>query len=61
MNTHLLRWVPIALFLVVALIGFSRKPITAAPQFPCYPTPDLCQPDTQPPPCEYLCPDADAG
>ena len=60
MKTHLLRWVSIALFLFVAVIGFLRKPIAAAPQFPCRPTPNLCQPDTQPPPCQPItCPNAD--
>ena len=60
MNTHVLRWVSIALFLVVALIGFLREPIIAVPQFPCRPTPNLCQPYTQPPLYQPVtCPNAD--
>ena len=59
MKTRLLRWVPIALFLFVALIGFLRKPITPASQFPCRPIPEICHPETQPPLCESICPDTD--
>ena len=60
MKIRLLRWVPIALFLVVALIGFLRKPITTASQFPCRPIPEICHPEIQPPRCQPItCPDAD--
>ena len=59
MKTHLLRWVSIALFSVVAILSV-RQHIRDAAQTPCRPTPNLCQPDTQPPLYQPItCPDAD--
>ena len=59
MKTHLLRWVPIALFLVVATISVALH-LTRAAHEPCCSTPDLCQPYKQTPPCQPItCSDAD--
>ena len=56
MKTRLLRWVPIALFLFVATLSVARY-IAAAAQSPCRPTPEICHPQIQPPPCQPItCP-----
>ena len=47
MKTHVLRWVPIALFLFVATLSV-RQHLRDAAQTLCRPTPNLCQPDTAP-------------
>lgn len=54
----------IAMFLLLATIGFLalHLPLTSATQTPCRPTPDICHPETQRPPCQpFICPDADNG
>ena len=58
MKTRLLRWVPIALFLFVATLSVALHRTRAVPE-PCRPFPEFCIPETQPPPCQYICPDAD--
>ena len=59
MKTHLLRWVPIALFLPVATISIALR-LTRAAREPCRPNPEICQPRIQPPPCQPItCPNAD--
>ena len=59
MKTRLLRWVPIALFFLVATLSVALH-LTRAVSEPCRPTPEVCIPETQPPPCQPLtCPDAD--
>ena len=59
MKTYLLRWVPIALFFIVATLSFALR-LTRAAHEPCRPTPEICQPYTQPPPCQpILCPEVD--
>ena len=50
-----LRWIPIALLLLIATLTYTLR----APQTPCRVSPQLCQPDRHPPPCQPLiCPDA---
>ena len=59
MKTRLLRWVPIALFFVVATLSVALH-LTRAAHEPCRPTPEICRPETQPPPCQpFICPDTD--
>ena len=58
MKTRLLRWVPIALFFVVATLSVALHRTRAAPQ-PCRPFPEVCIPETQPPCQPITCPDAD--
>ena len=59
MRKHVLRWIPIALFLLMATLSFARH-LKNATQTPCRPSPEICQPSQQPPPCQPLtCPDAD--
>ena len=60
MKTHLLRWIPpIALFLFVATISVALH-LTRAVHEPCRPNPEICQPRTQPLPCQPItCPEAD--
>ena len=54
MKTRLLRWVPIALFFVVATFSIALH-LTRAAHEPC-----RSFPETQPPLCQPLtCPDAD--
>ena len=59
MRKHVLRWIPIALFLLMATISFARH-LKNTTQTPCRLFPNVCQPNPQTPPCEYICPDADA-
>ena len=59
MKTRLLRWVPIALFFLVATLSVALHFTRAVPE-PCRPTPEICHPRIQPPPCQPLtCPDSD--
>ena len=47
MKTRLLRWAPIALFLVVATLSVALH-LTRAAHEPCRPTPEICHPEIQP-------------
>ena len=59
MRKHVLRWIPIALFLLMATISFARH-LKSAAETPCHRSPEICQPAQQLPPCQLLtCPDAD--
>ena len=59
MKTRLLRWVPIALFFLVATLSVALH-LTRAAHEPCRPTSEICHPEIQPPPCQpTTCPDAD--
>ena len=59
MKTRLLRWVPIALFFLMATISFALHLTRAVPE-PCRLFPEVCIPETQPPPCQpIMCLDAD--
>ena len=59
MQERILRWVPIALFLLMATLSFARHLKNAA-QTPCRRSLEICQPKQEPPPCQPLtCPDAD--
>ncbi|MCY3548882.1 MAG: hypothetical protein OXH39_00360 [Candidatus Poribacteria bacterium] len=58
MKTRLLRWVPIALFFVVATLSVALH-FTRAVHEPCRPTPEICHPRIQPPCQPITCPDAD--
>ncbi len=59
MKTRLLRWVPIALFFVVATLSVALH-LTRAVHDPCRPFPEFCIPETQPSLCQLLtCPDTD--
>ncbi|MCY3549177.1 MAG: hypothetical protein OXH39_01865 [Candidatus Poribacteria bacterium] len=59
MKTRLLRWVPIALFFVVATFSIALH-LARATDEPCRPFPEICHPEIQPPPCQPItCPDAD--
>ncbi len=59
MKTRLLRWVPIALFFVVATFSIALH-LTRAAHEPCRSFPEFCIPETQPRLCQPLtCPDAD--
>ena len=54
------HWLLIALFLLLATLGYTVRAKDAL-QSPCRPSlPQLCHPDTQPPLCQpFICPDAD--
>ncbi len=57
MQDHFQRWMPMALFLLVATLAVTQH-IKAAVRTPCRRTLGICQPDTQPPPCQpIICPD----
>ncbi|MDE0465970.1 MAG: hypothetical protein OYL97_02845 [Candidatus Poribacteria bacterium] len=59
MKTRLLRWVPIALFFLVATLSVALH-LTLAAHESCRQTPEICHPQIQPPPCQPVtCPDAD--
>ena len=59
MKTRLLRWIPIALFFLVATLSVALH-LTRAADEPCRPFPEICHPEIQPPPCQPItCPDAD--
>ena len=59
MKTHLLRWVPIALFFVVATLNVALH-LTRAAYESCHPIPEICHPEIQPPPCQPITyPDAE--
>ena len=59
MKTCLLRWVPIALFFLVATINVALHRTRAAHE-PYRPTLEICHPRIQPLPCQPItCPDAD--
>lgn len=59
MRVHVLRWIPVVLFLLLAMFGYAVRAKNAA-QTPCRPSPEICQPQQEPPPCQpILCPDAD--
>lgn len=58
MRKHFLLWVPIVVLLLMVTFVFTLHTIHATTA-PCRPNPEMCQPETQPPPCQYLCPDAD--
>ena len=59
MKTRLLRWVPIALFFLVATLSVALH-LTRAADEPCRLTPEICHPQIQPPPCQPLtCPATD--
>lgn len=51
------NWLPISV-LLVATITVALQ-FTSATQTPCRRPPLICQPETQPPPCESICPYAD--
>ena len=57
MRKHVLRWIPIALFLLMATLSFARH-LKNAMQTPCRRSSEICHPHTSPP-CEYICPDVD--
>ena len=44
---------------VIVLFGFYGNMAGAAETEVCRPMSATCPPETQPPPCEYICPDAD--
>ncbi|MCY3549914.1 MAG: hypothetical protein OXH39_05585 [Candidatus Poribacteria bacterium] len=53
------RWIPIVILLLVATLSFAQH-FKDATQTPCRPTPEICHPRTQPPPCQpFICPDTD--
>lgn len=59
MRNNLRRSFPIVLFLLMAMLGYALR-AKNAPQTPCRPNLEICQPGTQPPPCHSItCPDAD--
>lgn len=59
MKTHLLGWVPIVLFFVVAILSFALH-LTRTEYQPCRPTPKICHPRKQPRLCQpFICPDMD--
>ena len=59
MRERVLRWIPIALFLFLAMFGYAVRAKNAA-QTPCRRSPEICQPQQDPPPCPLIiCPDAD--
>lgn len=58
MRKYLRRWFPIVLLLLMATLGYAVR-VKNAPQTPCRPSPEICQPQLIPPPCEFTCPDAD--
>ena len=61
MKTRLLRWVPIALFFLVATLNVALH-LTRAAHEPCRPPPEICHPRIQRPLCQSItCPDADKG
>ena len=47
MKTHLLRWVSIALFFLVATLSVALH-LTRAAHEPCRPFPEVCIPEIQP-------------
>ena len=55
------REILLTILLLVATLAVARQ-ITDAARSQCRPFPEVCQPNPQtppPPPCEYICPDAD--
>jgi len=59
MRERVLRWLPIALFLLLAMLGYAVRAKNAA-QTPCRPNSEICQPKPITPPCPLItCPDAD--
>ena len=59
MKTRLLRWVPIALFFLVATLSVALH-LTRAADEPCRPFPEFCIPEIQPPPCQpIICPNTE--
>lgn len=59
MQKHFLRWVPIVVLLLMATLVFTLH-ITRATTAPCRPNLEMCQPETQLPPCQLsICPNAD--
>ena len=59
MQDRVLRWIPVVLFLLLAMLGYAVRAKNAA-QTPCRRSPEICQPQQEPPPCQpMLCPDAD--
>lgn len=60
MQTHTKRWIPITIFLLLATLGYTLQLRSSAPQTPCRPFSEMCQPERQPPQCQpMLCPDTD--
>ena len=58
MRKHVLRWIAIALFLLMATLSFARH-LKNAMQPPCRRSPEICQPKQETPPCQpFTCPDA---
>ena len=58
MRKYLRRWFPIVLLLLMATLGYAVRSKNAA-QMPCRPSPEICQPKPIPPPCEFICPEAE--
>lgn len=58
MKTRRLRWVPIALFFLVATLSVALH-LTRAAHEPCRPFPEICHPRIQPPCQPLTCPDAE--
>lgn len=59
MRKYLRSWFPIILLFLMATLGYAVRAKNAA-QVPCRQSPEICQPNPITPPCEYICPDADA-
>ena len=58
MRAHILRWIPVVLFLLMAMLGYAVRAKNAT-QLPCRPNPEICQPKPIPPCLLITCPDAD--
>ena len=58
MRRSLQRWLPLVLFLLIVMLGYAVC-AKNAPHPPYRRTPKVCLPQQEPPPCEYICPDAD--
>ena len=58
MQERVLRWIAIALFLLMATLSFALH-LKDATQAPCRRSPEICQSKQGTPPCQpFTCPDA---